>query len=151
MHLCVIYFSSGIAKARGGQWWNGEAIWRAVMQPQFHVFEMGWLASVPLLALLASWGTLLVEIGYPLFIWPARTRRLWLLAIVGMHVAIGLILGLWFFAAVLIVLNLAAFGVSGRARRDELALQKAGSHTAPAARRLFFPTVSEPPSPGPRR
>src|SRR3954468_9534049 len=33
LHLCVVYFSSGIEKALGEQWWNGEAIWRAVMRP----------------------------------------------------------------------------------------------------------------------
>src|SRR5262249_46104179 len=28
LHLCVVYLSSGLEKATGIQWWNGEAVWR---------------------------------------------------------------------------------------------------------------------------
>jgi hypothetical protein len=31
IHLCLVYLSTAIAKARGHQWWDGEAIWYAVM------------------------------------------------------------------------------------------------------------------------
>jgi hypothetical protein len=52
-----------------------------------------------------------IEVGYPLFIWMKKTRFVWLVCILGMHVAIGLTMGLYLFALVMIVLNLAAFGV----------------------------------------
>ncbi|MGH9752889.1 MAG: hypothetical protein ACREA2_08890, partial [Blastocatellia bacterium] len=81
-----------------------------VMQPQFFVFDMSWLANFPYIALAASLGTLALEIGYAFFIWPSRTRHICLAAMVLMHSAIAIILGLRFFGAVLIVLNLAAFG-----------------------------------------
>lgn len=110
IHMCVVYFTSGIQKAKGAEWWNGEAIWRSVMQPQFYVFDMSWLANFPLVATAASIGTLVIEIGYLFFIWPRKTRHIWLAAIVSMHLAIAIILGLRFFGMVLIVLNLAAFG-----------------------------------------
>src|SRR5262249_33730165 len=38
LHLCVVYLASGVEKATGVQWWNGEAVWRAVMRPDFAVF-----------------------------------------------------------------------------------------------------------------
>src|SRR5262245_50938929 len=84
LHLCVVYLTAGLAKAQGTQWWNGEAIWRALMQPQFRAFDMEWLARVPWLAMAACWGTLLIEVGYALFIWPRRTRWVWLGATVGL-------------------------------------------------------------------
>src|SRR5207245_787234 len=77
---------------------------------QFHMFDMTWLAFVPGLARVACWTTLLIECGYPFLIWSARTRVVWLPATIGLHVAIALVLGLHYFGAVLVVLNVAAFG-----------------------------------------
>ena len=111
LHLCIVYLASGIEKARGEQWWNGEAIWRAVMQPQFQQFDMSWLASVPFLALSASLGTLVVECGYCIMIWPRSTRPYWVGATLGLHAGIGIFLGLWTFSAMMMMLTFAAFGL----------------------------------------
>jgi hypothetical protein len=43
-----------------------------------------------------------------------KTRPIWLVCILAMHAAIGLMMGLYLFALVMIVLNLAAFGTSPR-------------------------------------
>lgn len=109
LHLCVVYLTSGVEKATGEQWWSGEAVWRAVMRPDFAQFDLSWLAAAPWVAALACWATLLVEIGYVVFVWPRRTRALWALATIGLHVGIAVALGLVSFAAVMIVLNVAAF------------------------------------------
>src|SRR5262245_52755188 len=37
LHLCVVYLASGFEKATGIQWWNGEAVWRALSRPDFAV------------------------------------------------------------------------------------------------------------------
>ncbi len=116
LHLSVVYLSSGIEKARGDQWWNGEAIWRAVMRPGHGDIDFSWLADHPLVARFACWGTLTCEIGYSLFVWLKRTRRFWILAIIGMHLAIAVSLALVFFSAVMIVLNVAAFLVPAEVR-----------------------------------
>ena len=52
----------------------------------------------------------LLEISYPVFIWNRRTRGIWLMCICAMHVAIGLTMGMYLFASIMIVLNIAAFG-----------------------------------------
>ena len=52
----------------------------------------------------------LVEIGYPIFIWPKKTRNLWLVCVLAMHAGIAAAMGLHLFALIMIVLNLAAFG-----------------------------------------
>jgi hypothetical protein len=110
VHLCIVYASSGALKATGIQWWTGEAIWRAVMQPETGCpVGFGGLAHVPWAAMLAGWATLLVEAGYPVFTWPRRTRAPWVAAAIGMHLGIAFVLGLEFFSAVMIVFNLTAF------------------------------------------
>lgn len=124
IHLCVVYFSSGMDKAEGIQWWNGEAIWRSLMRPDLAQYDMTWLASVPWLAMLLCWATLVVELGYAVFVWPQRTRTLWALATIGLHAGIAVIMGLWSFSAVMIVLTGSAFLISAepaRQRRSRLA------------------------------
>jgi hypothetical protein len=39
-----------------------------------------------------------------------KTRLVWLVGILAMHVAIGLTMGMYLFALIMIILNLAAFG-----------------------------------------
>jgi hypothetical protein len=112
LHLCIVYFSSGVEKATGIQWWNGEAVWRALMRPDLGQFNVAWFAETPWLPHIACWSTLLVEIGYALLIWPRRTRRAWVLATVGMHVGIAIGMGLVSFSAVMAVFNVAAFMIS---------------------------------------
>jgi hypothetical protein len=109
IHLCVIYFSAGLEKALGKQWWNGEAIWQAVTQPVFRTFELGWLARYPWIPMLAGWATLLVEIGYAFLVWPRRTRTMWCLATIGLHLGLALFMGLVFFSSVMILLTACLF------------------------------------------
>jgi hypothetical protein len=111
IHLCIVYGSSGLAKARGVQWWTGDAIWRAVTQPRFAQLDLAWLAQVPWLARLAGWSVIAIEVGYPIFVAFPRTRGPWVALACAMHVGIGVVLGLYLFALALIVWNVAAFGV----------------------------------------
>jgi hypothetical protein len=110
LHMCLIYFFSGITKCLGAGWWTGESIWRALTRPPFDLIPLqvliSWEAIFPVLGIAVC----LLETGYPLFIWWRRTRFIWLLCILGMHVAIGLTMGLYLFSIIMIVLNIAAFG-----------------------------------------
>jgi hypothetical protein len=116
LHLCIVYLSSGIEKATGEQWWNGEAIWRSVTRPDLATFDLTTLAQFPLVAMLLCWGTLVVEIGYPAMIWHRWTKLPWAAATIGLHAGIAIFLGLWSFAALMIVLNVAALTVSAEPR-----------------------------------
>jgi hypothetical protein len=112
LHLCVVYLVSGIEKASGEQWRNGEAIWRSLTTQRYEAFDFSWLAQAPWLATAAGWMVLVVEIGYAALIWPRATRRPWIAAVVAMHAGIGIFMGLHVFAAVMIVLTVSMFGVS---------------------------------------
>jgi hypothetical protein len=113
-HLCVIYLAAGLDKAMGRQWWNGEAIWQTVSQPIFSTFDLSWLARPSWIPTLAGWSTLLVEIGYVFFIWPRRTRKAWGVATIGLHLGIGLVMGLVFFSSVMILLTVCLFLIPER-------------------------------------
>lgn len=108
-HLCVIYLAAGLDKAMGQQWWNGEAIWQTVSQPIFSTFDLSWLATPSWIPMLAGLSTLVVEIGYAFFIWPRRTRKVWSIATIGLHLGVGLFMGLVFFSSVMILLTVSFF------------------------------------------
>jgi hypothetical protein len=112
LHLCLAYFASGVDKAMGIQWWNGELLWRALNLPLYKQFDMTWLANWPLLLKAGGWSTLVMELGYFIFIWPKSTRRLWILGIMGLHIGIAIFLGLGLFGMVMAILTPALFAVS---------------------------------------
>jgi hypothetical protein len=110
LHLCVIYFFSGLTKCLGSGWWDGSNIWRSLIRPPFNVIDPEILVRWKYLFPVAGIFICLLEITYPLFIWGARTRKIWLICICAMHGAIGLMMGMYLFALIMIVLNVAAFG-----------------------------------------
>lgn len=111
VHLCFVYFFGGMAKCLGSGWWDGSNLWRSLTRPPFNIISPEVLIRfkyvLPTLGIMIC----LIEIGYPIFIWIKKTRLVWLVCILVMHIAIGLTMGMYLFALVMIVLNLAAFGV----------------------------------------
>ncbi len=112
LHMCVIYLNTSIAKMSGAQWWNGEAIWRALMQPQFSTFAYDWLSNWPFVPKLLGWLVLIIEFGYIFFIWIPQTKKFWLISVVLLHAGIAIFMGLPLFSLIMIVMNITAFGWS---------------------------------------
>jgi len=110
LHLCVVYFFGGIAKSFGADWWNGNSVWRALTRPPFDIISPDFLIRLEYLLPAVGIAICLLETSYPVFIWPRKTRPYWLISILLMHVSIGLTMGLYLFALIMVVLNLAAFG-----------------------------------------
>ena len=135
LYLCIAYLASGVEKARGTHWWNGEAIWRTLTLPVFAQFEMSWLAEHVWLAKLACWGTLIIEIGYAVFIWPRLTRKAWVALTIALHLGIGIFMGLWLFALIMILLTFSVFGVP--AERSAQAETSPAPHNSQAGSRIL--------------
>jgi hypothetical protein len=110
LHLCVIYFFSGLTKCLGSGWWNGSSVWRALIRPPFNIIDPEILVRWNYLFPVAGIFICLLEITYPFFIWNSQTRKIWLVCICAMHVGIGVTMGMYLFALIMIVLNVAAFG-----------------------------------------
>jgi hypothetical protein len=113
IQLCVIYLAAGLGKATSEGWRDGDVIWRSLMTPEYarFGFDFAWLAGHPWLAVAAGWAVLVVEVGYAALIWPRRTRKAWVVAVVALHLGIAIFMGLVLFGALMIVLTVAAFGV----------------------------------------
>lgn len=110
-HLAMAYLLSGLEKGSGPAWWTGESLWRALYRTDLSGQR---LAGVPLEAV-PAWvfaavgvSVVLVETFYPCFLFGPKRRQLLLVTVGAMHFSIGLFLGLWFFAGIMIAANLAA-------------------------------------------
>jgi hypothetical protein len=110
LHLCLVYFFAGFSKSFGSGWWNGDNIWGALTRPPFNVLRPELLLHFEPLFFLLGTFVCLLETGYPIFIWSRKTRSVWLVLIIVMHLGIGLTMGLYLFALIMITLNLSAFG-----------------------------------------
>ncbi len=109
VQLAVMYFFAGFEKLRGDLWWSGDAVWVALNNAEFmNTSEAlrNWLAGDYWMINLFTYGTLLVECGYPFLVW-RRAWRYWLLiGIVLMHGLVALMMGLYYFSLVMILGNI---------------------------------------------
>jgi hypothetical protein len=111
VNLCFVYFIGGLAKSLGSGWWDGSNLWRALIRPPFNLVSPHFLVHFKYALPFLGISICLFEVSYPVFIWLKRTRWIWLGCVLVMHAAIGLMMGLYLFALVMIVMNVAAFGV----------------------------------------
>ena len=110
LHLCLIYFFSGLTKALGRDWWNGINLWRSLIRPPFDLIPADILVRFKYVFPVAGVAIFLLEIGYAFLIWRRGIGRVWLIGVLIMHLGIGLTMGMYLFASIMIILNLAAFG-----------------------------------------
>ena len=106
-HLVVIYAISGLSKFQGQAWWNGTAIWGTLAAGEFRLFDLTWLALYPGLLNAMTHAALFLETAYPVLIWVRPFRPFTIVAVLLMHAAIGLTLGLFEFSLAMLAGNLA--------------------------------------------
>lgn len=110
IHMCLAYLSAGYEKMLAPEWWDGNVLWRSMVQPDFRQFDLTWLARYPWIPMMLSWFTMIVETFYCVAMWVPKLRIFWLLGIISLHLGIGLFLGLYLFGLVMILLSVSAFG-----------------------------------------
>jgi len=109
--VCISYFFSGFDKLLGYNWHNGESIWKTLTLPYSNLdfnISIEWLANYEWILIAIGWSVIILEMCYFL-INIKRLRKFWLWSIISMHLGIALILNLYFFSAIMIVLNLTAY------------------------------------------
>lgn len=112
IHLCIAYFFSGLNKALGSSWWNGEAIWKALHLPYFRLgqnIDWAFLEKCPWIMTLAGLLVLTIEILYPIGFFYRPVRKALVGSIILMHLFIALFMGLYLFSMIMILLNYCAW------------------------------------------
>jgi hypothetical protein len=143
VHLCFVYFIGGLAKSLGSGWWDGSNLWRSLTRPPFNLVSPDILIRFKYALPILGISICLIELGYPFFIWIRKTRFFWLVCILVIHAAIGLAMGLYLFALVMIVLNIAAFGIGitdGQSVSDQVSTGASAGQRRRSSSRLVFGT-----------
>jgi len=116
IHFCFIYASSGLAKLKGDSWWNNNAMWLTLCNPEFCPFPIPGYETLlyeiashrPLYSIIVTGGvafTLLVEIGLPFLVW-TRMRPYIVIGGVLLHTGIAFVMGLTLFSLLMMLLLL---------------------------------------------
>ena len=89
VHLCLVYFMTGLHKAHADVWYNGTAT--------YYIFQVERFAGTPLnqliaqsdiLVALSTLGTLIWELTFPVLVWTKRLRVPLMLIGMSMHLGI---------------------------------------------------------------
>jgi len=107
VHMCIIYFFSGMGKLQGDSWWDGVAVWFSLATLEYQTLDMTWIVNHWWLVNLMTHITVLWELSYPALVWPRLTRPWVLLMAVFVHLGIVFALGMPTFGLVMLIGNLA--------------------------------------------
>jgi hypothetical protein len=114
IHICIVYFSAGLWKISEEQWWDGTALWLALLQPMFIHRPFSWydlqtLANFKIIFSLAGMGVVPAQLAFPFLVFVKAIRPYILSIMIFFHIFIGLFLGLQLFSFTLIIFDIAAF------------------------------------------
>jgi hypothetical protein len=106
VNLCVEYFFSGIGKAQGVAWWNGDAILMVTGMYEYQSMDLTWLIRYRPMAELMAHVTVFWELSYCVLVWPRLLRPIVIAIGIAMHLGIGMFLGMWTFGLAMTIANL---------------------------------------------
>ncbi len=135
IHFCIIYMAAGMSKLKGASWWNTNAFWDTMANPEFTMIHFQWyevwlrfmVQERFVYACMAGFMvvfTFVMELGLPILIW-TRLRPYYIVLGCLFHFGISLSMGLNIFGLFMMTLLLSF--MPGSAIRGQLR----GSNLAP--------------------
>jgi hypothetical protein len=101
VQIMVIYAYTGWEKLKGASWWDGTALWSVLANPQMTTMDFSFLRSIPWVIPVIGFMTIIFEVYFPPMVIWQKSRYIWLLMGVSMHLGIGIFMGLMPFATVM--------------------------------------------------
>lgn len=103
VQICTVYLEAGLYKVQGGLWQNGTAVYYPLQSVAYGVFPplADALTYFALPVFIATYVTVLAQIAFPFLLFNTITRRAVLVALLGMHLSIGVLMGLPFFSGIM--------------------------------------------------
>ncbi|MFD3456252.1 HTTM domain-containing protein [Streptomyces sp. NPDC058691] len=104
VEVCLIYATAGWYKIQGTAWQNGTALYYPLHVGAFTPWPAlsHAIASSSLVILIFTYGTVMAEVAFPFTLFNTRARTVMVAIMISLHVGIGVVLGLTFFALVMI-------------------------------------------------
>jgi len=101
IQIAYVYAASAFSKLHNSRWLQGRALRDVLASPVFAEWPT-WLGFWPLVYAM-TWGTLVFELGFPSLVWFRKLRPWLLLAGVGFHMGIDVLMIIPMFSYVMIV------------------------------------------------
>lgn len=109
VHMCIVYFISGLAKLQGTTWWNGSATWLTMNSPLFNEgVDLSWMTNPRMgewfwhyFCFFSTYATLAFEITFPFLIWNRFLRPWVIFGAFMLHGGIAIFMGLGGFGAIM--------------------------------------------------
>ena len=103
--ICVVYAAAGLYKAQGSMWQDGTALYYTMHLDWFRPWPAlsNFVASKSVLIAVMAYVTVFVQIAFPFAVFSRWLKYPSLVALLGMHASIGLVMGLPLFSAVMMV------------------------------------------------
>lgn len=103
--ICVIYGTAGLLKVQGSMWQDGSALAYILRLHWFQPWPAlsAWAAGHPMLLTLTGYTTVFVQAGFPFIVFTTRLKYPTLAVLALMHLSIGVLLGLPFFSATMLI------------------------------------------------
>ncbi|MFD6447690.1 HTTM domain-containing protein [Promicromonospora sp. NPDC060204] len=100
VQICLVYVLSGLFKLQGEQWRDGSAVYYPLSLPQFRPWPplADLIAANDWLVAAVTWGTLALQLTFPLLLLQRHTRTAAVGGALLMHAGIAVVMGLPFFS-----------------------------------------------------
>ncbi|MCZ4512438.1 HTTM domain-containing protein [Streptomyces sp. ActVer] len=104
VEVCLIYATAGWYKIQGSRWQDGTAVYYPLHLDYFSPWPAlsDLLSASGTLMLLVTYGTVIVQVGFPFTLFNRRVKNVLLAAMITEHAVIAVVLGLPFFSLAMI-------------------------------------------------
>jgi hypothetical protein len=108
LQVCILYMASGLFKVQGERWQEGTALYYVLQIKEYQTWPglNRFVYMNPIAVVLFAYLTIFLEVAFPFLMLHRVSRRISLVAIIGMHVGIGVLMGLPFFSLTMIVTDM---------------------------------------------
>ena len=106
--VLVVYVGSALWKVQSAVWTNGTAVYFPLQTEAYSPWRdlIGPITAWSPAVAVATWTAIVVQLFFPVLLLYRPTRFLSLIAITGMHLAIGIFMGILFFSLVMIAIDM---------------------------------------------
>lgn len=106
MHLCLVYFISAIHKIHSDVWFNGIATYYTLSLERFRGTSFNLeLAKNGFFITVSTYGTILIELFYPVLIWFKKTRTAIIILAIMLHISIYALMMIYDFQLIFIFIQ----------------------------------------------
>ncbi|WP_212005182.1 hypothetical protein [Chitinophaga sp. HK235] len=106
IHICMIYFISAIHKMNSDVWFHGVAVYYILNLERFNGTSLNtWIGNNTVVVVLTTYGTLFLELLYPILVWLKRTKMIIITAAILLHTGIAIFMMLYDFQLVFILIQ----------------------------------------------